>query len=195
MWEWEWDCIIPRQPGGEGGGKCRYEGGERVELPGKGVGRFEGGGGEGGETFEVGIPLLFVVRVNVLEKEGGGVVAEGQWEEVFSVIEEGETGLEILESQWVCEGGEMGYLVRFFSSDSQIDSSELFSLWAEVYFGFFFNLFLKISFLFCFKDDQDFGELVTVKVDSGDESNQVTEIYCSCDRICSGSTTVSMIVF
>ena len=139
MWEWEWSCVIPREAGGEGGGECVYEGGERVELPGRGEGRFEGGGGgEGGERFEVGVPLLFVVRMRVLEGgEGGGVVAEGSWERVFSVVGEegGEVGLEVGESRWGCEGGGEGYLVRFFSKEYGVDSSGVFSLWAEV-FGF-----------------------------------------------------------
>ena len=48
--------MVPREVGVEeereerGGGECFYEGGERVELPGKGEGRAEGGGGEGREV-------------------------------------------------------------------------------------------------------------------------------------------------
>ena len=146
-WEWEWNCVVPREVGGEegegrGGGECFYEGGERVELPGRGEGRFDGGGGEGGERFKVGVPLMFIVSVRIIERGGGEgegegegrVVAEGRWEKVFSVVgeeEEGE-GLKIEESRWVCEGGGEGYLIRFFSEEDSFDSFELFSLWSQV---------------------------------------------------------------
>ena len=116
IWEWEWECVIPSYAGREGGGECVYEGGERVELPARGEGRFVGGGGEGGEYFKVGVPLLFVVNVRVLEVRGG-VVTEGRWEELFNVVEgEGETmaELEIEESRWMCDDGTVGYMVSFF---------------------------------------------------------------------------------
>ena len=111
-WEWEWNCLIPREAGGEGGGECVYRGGEKVELPGRREGRFVGGG-EDGEMFEVGVPLLFFVRVRVLER--GNLVAEGTWEKVFSVVQEeevsGAAGLVIEESRWMCQNGAVGYLV------------------------------------------------------------------------------------
>ena len=106
--------------GVEGGGDCVYEGGKKIELPGIGEGKFIGGGE--GERFQIGVPMFFVVRVRVWERrgeragEGRGMVAEGEWERVFSVVqEEGmEVGLEVEESVWGCEGGGAGYLVSFY---------------------------------------------------------------------------------
>ena len=149
-WEWEWNCFVPSE-GGNGGSDCVYERGEKVQLPGRGEGRFEGGGERG--KFEVGVPLYFVVRVRVWERgrEGDVVVAEGRWEKLFSVVEGDWEGLEVEESSWVCEGGKIGYLVslfffkifnfifglffsqvRFFSVDKLIEFSEVSSLWANV---------------------------------------------------------------
>ena len=86
-------------------------------MPGRGEGRFEGGGG--GKRFQIGVPLLFLVRVRILEREGGNIIAEGRWERVFSVVgEEGGRGvgggLEIEENQWRCENGAVGYSVSVF---------------------------------------------------------------------------------
>ena len=119
-WEWEWDCFVPREGEGRGGGgQCLYEGGEVVEMPGRGEGRFEGGGGERG-VFEVGVALYFVVKVRVREREEGGrlgeVVTEGRFEKVFSVIEGEEQdnlGLVIEENQWICGNGAIGYSVSY----------------------------------------------------------------------------------
>ena len=117
VWEWEWDCFVPRwetgavgqSSGEEGGGVCRYEGGEVVMMPGSGEGRFIGG--EGRDSFEVGMPLYFVVRVRVRSNNGGEVVAEGRWEKMFSVVEGGDSGLVVRESQWMCDDGAVGYSV------------------------------------------------------------------------------------
>ena len=120
-WEWDWDCFVPREGNGErGGGVCEYEGGEVVEMPGRGEGRFVGGGE--GVQFEIGVPLYFVVRVRVREREGGRVLAEGRYEEMFSVVgergnrrQEGENlGLVVEESEWVCDEGAFGYSVSKF---------------------------------------------------------------------------------
>ena len=114
VWEWDWNCVVPREggvEGEEGEERCVYEGGEVVEMPGRGEGIFLGGGE--GKRFEKGVPMLFFVNVRVREGEGGVVVAEGRWERVFSVVGE-EEGVEIEETRWGCENGGVGYLVRFF---------------------------------------------------------------------------------
>ena len=114
-WEWEWSCVVPREGGGErGGGDCMYEGGDVIEMPGREQGRFLGGGM--GNTFEVGVPLLFVVKVRVRGVGGTGeVISEGYWEETFSVVDEGEEeGWEVRETRWMCESGTVGYLVSVF---------------------------------------------------------------------------------
>ena len=122
VWEWEWDCFVPREANGRGGGVCEYEGGEVIEMPGRGEGVFVGGGG--GRVFEVGVPLYFVVRVRVREV-GGFVIAEGYFEKVFSVIEEQgsrrgrqeeeNNGIFVIEqNEWICEGGAVGYSVTIF---------------------------------------------------------------------------------
>ena len=107
-WEWEWKCNIPIEFRGAGGGECMYEGGEVIEMPVGGVGRF---GGEEGK-FVVGVPLYFVVQMRV--RRGGDVMAEGRWEEIFSVVEGGDAGIVIDENQWICDEGTVGYIVSFF---------------------------------------------------------------------------------
>ena len=112
-WEWEWRCIIPKQEGGGGGGLCRYADGSVMEMPGREEGQFVGGGPDGRE-FMVGMPLYFVVKMRILDVDGGGVVAEGRWEKMINVLEREESGLVIEENEWMCEGGAVGYLVFFF---------------------------------------------------------------------------------
>ena len=114
VWEWEWTCFVPTrvgEEGGEWGRMCQYEGGEVIAMPGVGDGIFVGGGG--GREFEVGKPLYFDVQVRVREREGGEVVTEGRWQEVFSVIEREDSELTIEENQWMCDDGAVGYSVFF----------------------------------------------------------------------------------
>ena len=131
-WEWDWECVIPMGVDEGNGRACTYDGGRMVEMPGQLDGRFEG---EDGETFEEGVPLYFVVRVRVRES-GGRVVGEGKWEKVFNPVGSGGTGLEIVRSEWVCEGSAVGYSVTIF-------------LISFLYL-FFFSLPFPFSFLFSF---------------------------------------------
>ena len=111
-WEWEWSCVVPREGGErgrEGEGVCLYEGGDVVEMPGRGEGRMVRGGE--GKRFEKGVPYLFVVKMRVVGGEGR-VISEGFWERVYSVVEE--EGVSVEEERWVCGDGGFGYLVRFF---------------------------------------------------------------------------------
>ena len=113
VWEWEWECFIPTiVEGGEEtvGRPCEYEGGNVIEMPGSGEQRFEG---EEGERFEVGLPLLFVVRTIVRDEEGGEVVSEGTWEKLFSPVEEEGLVLEFVEESWMCSDASVGYSVSF----------------------------------------------------------------------------------
>ena len=68
---------------------------------------------ENDENFEVGVPLLFLVKVRVREEGGGNVVAEGKWENMFTLVEEGK-GVEIVKTSWMCQDSSVGYLVSDF---------------------------------------------------------------------------------
>ena len=80
-------------------------------MPGMSDAIFES---ENDSNFEVGVPLLFFVRVRVREEGGGNVVAEGKWEELFTPVEEEGTGVEIVETSWMCQDSSVGYLVSDF---------------------------------------------------------------------------------
>ena len=150
-WEWDWKCVTPERRGeggegageGEGGRECEYEGGKRIEMPGRGEERFEG---EEGERLKEGIPLFFSVRTRVREREGEGrVVAEGRWSGVVNPLveegeREGERGLELLEDSWVCSDSSVGYLVIFFFLILNYNFTFnffLFILILNVFFSFF----------------------------------------------------------
>ena len=70
---------------------------------------------ENGRNFQIGVPLLFVVRVRVRDPQGGQVISEGSWEELFSPVSGDRTKLEVVESSWLCDDSSRGYLVTFFS--------------------------------------------------------------------------------
>ena len=121
-WEWDWGCVVPKGRGGEGGGECVFEGGEVVQMPGRGQGRFEGGGVGGGEEWVVGRALYFIVRVKVREGGGGRVVARGEWEAVVSVVRGGvfngpdqggflRRNLKVNEERWMCRDSSSGFSV------------------------------------------------------------------------------------
>ena len=66
------------------------------------------------ENFQDNIPLLFVVKARIRrgeEGKEGEVVAEGRWEEVFSVVEGGGEGVEVVEMSWMCGDSSVGYSV------------------------------------------------------------------------------------
>ena len=110
-WEWDWTCTIPQGIViNEENRDCVYEGGEAIAMPGREEGIFET---ENGKSFEIGVPLLFVVRVRIREKEEGEVIAEGRWEQLFTPVSE-DLGFEIVENSWICEDASIGYLVSFF---------------------------------------------------------------------------------
>ena len=78
--------------------------------------------------------------------------------------------------------------VQILSNEGEITSSELLSLWSEVFVLFLFFLmkpnFFYLFFL-CSQNEKDFGELELLAI-TPDNSNQLTQIRCTCDQSCSG---------
>ena len=64
VWSWQWGCVNPltREP-------CQYDDGSPVVMPTSG-GLFVS---DGSKEFEVGVPMLFVVRALVVRASNGGV--------------------------------------------------------------------------------------------------------------------------
>ena len=102
QWSWQWGCV-----NGVTGEPCRYQDGDQVVMPSAG-GLFVS---EPGKTWEVGAPMLFVVRV-VVDGVGGQGVARGEWERVyFGVEHQVEWQLERVEWECLVGGNGQGYNV------------------------------------------------------------------------------------
>ena len=115
-WEWQWECVVPEGWEGEGGGgrggRCEYESGREIRMPGEGEWVFVG---EEGEDLKKEMPLYFIVGVRVRERGGGEVVGEGKWERVYSPVEGGVAGdVGVVVDKWGCGGGKEGYSVCVF---------------------------------------------------------------------------------
>ena len=129
VWSWQWGCVNPltREI-------CRYEDGGEVVMPTSGE-RFVS---DGERKFEVGVPMLFVVRALVVGKEGG--VSQGEWERVYFGMAD-DVSFQLETGVWDClvGGNGQGYhvcvsLLFFFF--------HLFILFYCIYWiGFFFLSF------------------------------------------------------
>ena len=106
-WEWEWSCLIPGERGQQGR-ECVYEGGEVVEMPGSGEGRFVA---DTEKRFEEGVPLFFSVKSRV--RRNGEVMGEGKWSNGVNPVGGEGVGLELVEEMWMCTDSSVGFSVFF----------------------------------------------------------------------------------
>ena len=87
------------------------------------------------------------------------------------------------------------FQIKFLAPESEVDFSELSTLWVEVklihnisastFCSHKFSTLLPLP-ISTPQDQRDFGELQILEVNLNEGSNQLTQIDCSCGRDCSG---------
>jgi len=160
-WEWEWNCITPGQDG-QLDTRCRYDSGKELNMPSLNEERFES---DNSEEFETGVPLLFTVRVRVLDS-ASEVVSEGKWQRLLNPVGNGGQLLELVGERWDCGDSTEGYSARILTSQGEIEESEILSLWTE--------------------HTDDFGNLEVLQVTgTAATDNKLTQVRCSCSAECS----------
>ena len=142
VWSWQWGCINPltREP-------CQYADGSRVVMPsGTSSGLF-GDADDDSKNFEVGVPMLFVVRALAVTSDGG--VSRGEWEQVYFGVE-GDVSFQLEKGVWDClvGGNGQGYRVCLFFFLSFFLSFFLclFLFFLSFFLSFFSSFFSFFSF-------------------------------------------------